>query len=103
MKLLYHQTAKNCTFLMLFFTFLFLVPSMVHSFSFQQNKNTTTTKYIDLKGKVVDAKSGDGISSAQLMIEGSNISTVTNSEGEFILKIPSDLLNSRITVSFLGY
>lgn len=103
MKILYHQSAKNCTFLVLLFTFFFLVPSAVQSFSFQQNKNTTTTKYLDLKGEVVDAKSGDGISSAQLMVEGSNISTVTNSEGEFILKIPSDLLNSRVIVSFLGY
>jgi len=103
MKLLYHPLIKNGTFSLLFLAVLFVFPSAAHSYYFQQNKNATNFEYTDVKGEVVDAKSGDAISSAQLTVEGSNISTVTNSEGEFILKIPSDLMNSRVTVSFLGY
>lgn len=103
MKLLTKYSLKNFTLLVMVFTLLFLVPSRVHSYTFQDNTNAKTSNYTDFKGEVVDAKTGDGISSAQLAVNGSNISTVTNSEGEFSLKIPSDLINSSVTISFLGY
>jgi len=40
---------------------------------------------------------------ASLIVSGMNISTISNSEGEFSLKIPSDLTNPAIVVSFIGY
>tara|TARA_R100000935_G_scaffold9271_1_gene19076 strand:+ start:72 stop:1373 length:1302 start_codon:yes stop_codon:yes gene_type:complete len=103
MKLFPNQSVKNPIFLVVLFAILVVIPYTVQSFNFQQNKNSTPFQYTDFKGEVVDAKSGDAISSAQLTVEGSNISTVTNSEGEFSLKIPSDLINSTVTVSYLGY
>ncbi|MCT4589837.1 MAG: carboxypeptidase-like regulatory domain-containing protein [Carboxylicivirga sp.] len=59
--------------------------------------------YKEFKGKVVDAKSGDNLVFANITIEGTNIATVTNSEGYFILKVPNDMLNKRISVSYIGY
>ena len=59
--------------------------------------------YKEFKGKVVDAKSGDNLVFANITIEGTNIATVTNSEGYFILKVPNDMLNKRINVSYIGY
>ena len=36
-------------------------------------------------------------------MEGSNISTITNTEGKFLLKIPTSIKQGNIIVSFLGY
>ncbi|WP_176763457.1 carboxypeptidase-like regulatory domain-containing protein [Salinimicrobium catena] len=47
--------------------------------------------------------SGDPINSAYLAVEGTNISTVTNSDGYFSLKIPADMQEVSVTVSHLGY
>lgn len=56
----------------------------------------------EYKGKVVN-NSGDALNSAYLAVEGTNISTVTNNEGEFSLKIPTSLGNVMVRVSHLGY
>ncbi len=55
------------------------------------------------KGKVIDANSKKDLVSATLSIDNTNISTVTNNEGEFSLKVPSNHTNGSVTVSFLGY
>jgi hypothetical protein len=60
-------------------------------------------KYIEFKGKVVDARSGKELSSALLAIEGSNLSTMTNNDGEFSLKVPRQLENVNLVISHLGY
>lgn len=59
--------------------------------------------YKEFKGKVVDAKSGDDLVFANITIEGTNIATVTNSEGYFALKVPNEMLNKRLTFSYIGY
>lgn len=56
----------------------------------------------EYKGRVVNS-SGDALTSAYLTIDGTNISTVTNNDGVFSLKVPDNLENVRITVSHLGY
>ncbi len=88
---------------LLFVAFIFFTPHLIYSSYFQQNTEIDKFQYVEFKGEVVDEKSGDPIISAHLTVENSNISTITNSEGEFSLKIPADLMNSSVTVSFLGY
>ena len=87
----------------LFAAFMFFTPNLVYSNYFQQNTEINKFQYVEFKGEVVDERTGDPITSAHLTVENSNISTITNSEGEFSLKIPADLMNSTVTVSFLGY
>lgn len=41
--------------------------------------------------------------SATVSLNGTNISTITNNEGEFLLKVPKSNASANITVSFLGY
>ncbi len=63
-----------------------------------------TLNTVQYRGKIVDSKSGDPLVFATLTIEGTNIATVSNSEGKFLLKVPKDMsLNTQINVSFLGY
>ncbi len=59
--------------------------------------------YIEYKGKIVDSKNGDPIASAYLSVNETNISTITNNDGEFSLKIPENITDATVTVSYLGY
>lgn len=59
-------------------------------------------EFVEYKGIVVDPNSGP-IPSAYLNVNGTNISTVTNSEGEFSLKVPANLEDGVVTVSSLGF
>ena len=63
------------------------------------NSSKEVTEY---KGKVVNS-SGSPLISAYLTVDETNISTLTNNEGVFSLKIPDNLENVSITVSHLGY
>lgn len=63
-------------------------------------QDSTFTEY---KGTVRDALTRDPISFASLSIQGTNMASVTNSEGEFSLKIASDKMKAKIEISALGY
>ena len=65
----------------------------------QQDSAQTFTEY---KGVVVDNR-GDGISSAYIEVQETNISSITNSDGEFSLKLSDDLQNVSVKVSSMGY
>jgi len=62
-----------------------------------------TVAFNQYKGSVVNSSNNDALVFASLTVNGTNISTITNSEGEFSLKIPKTLTAGKITVSFLGY
>lgn len=59
------------------------------------------------KGEVTGADSHKSLVFATIAIEGTNVSTITNADGEFLLKVPNnmvnDAMNSNVLVSFLGY
>ncbi|HSP40453.1 MAG TPA: carboxypeptidase-like regulatory domain-containing protein [Gillisia sp.] len=60
-------------------------------------------EFTEYRGSVVDLDNNRPIASAYLNINGTNISTVTNSEGEFSLKVPVNLRDGIVTISSLGY
>src|SRR5690606_37474663 len=62
-----------------------------------------TSSFKEINGTIIDQKSKDKLVFADLVINGSNISTVTNTDGEFTLKVPNHLLDSTITITHLGY
>src|SRR5699024_10519004 len=47
-----------------------------------------TTDYLEFKGQVSDAKSGQPIAEVHLSVENTNISSLANTNGEFTLKVP---------------
>ncbi|NJW54940.1 carboxypeptidase-like regulatory domain-containing protein, partial [Salinimicrobium oceani] len=67
---------------------------------FQQIPGTPFTEY---KGKVVNSRDQEPLSAVYLAVENSNVSTVTNSDGEFSLKIPNNNDNVNVIVSHLGF
>jgi hypothetical protein len=58
---------------------------------------------ITISGQLKDSKSGDKITHATITVPGSNIGTVSNSEGEFTLKIPASQNAQFFEVSHLSY
>ncbi|WP_072993593.1 carboxypeptidase-like regulatory domain-containing protein [Pseudozobellia thermophila] len=71
--------------------------------AFFQEEGQTEQNFNLYKGKVIDSESKKPLVFASLMVEKSNISTITNTEGEFSLKMPEDITDADIVVSFLGY
>ena len=91
------------SFLLLPFFILFFSGGIIAETTaavFQQNP---TLDYEEYKGVVVNGRNGDELVSAQLSVEGTNISTVTNNEGQFSLKIPKRLGDVNIVVTHLGF
>jgi hypothetical protein len=59
--------------------------------------------FTEYSGIVVDGKSNKVLEAASLGIYQTNISIITNSEGEFTLKVPNQYLDSKLIVSSLGF
>ena len=57
----------------------------------------------EIEGKIIDANTNKPLIFADIVVDDSNISTVTNSEGEFVLKIPETFLEGTITITHLGF
>lgn len=55
------------------------------------------------KGEIFDLKTKKPLVFATLAVEGTNISTITNTEGNFQLKVPKSITDATVLVSFLGY
>lgn len=54
-------------------------------------------------GKIIDKTSSNPMHLATLNVLDSNISTITNKEGEFVLKLPTNRMLKQMQISFLGY
>lgn len=61
----------------------------------QQNKESA------LKGKVIDAKTGEGVIGASVSLKGTTIGTTTDMDGNYSLEYPGG--KHVVVVSFLGY
>lgn len=57
----------------------------------------------EFSGEVKDAASKQALVFASLTLEGTNVSTITNTEGKFSLKVPANTTSEHIIVTFLGY
>ena len=54
-------------------------------------------------GKVIDNKTGDPVVFASVFIAGTRTGTVTNSDGDFIIKVPMVFLDKQIGITHIGY
>ncbi|BAX82022.1 hypothetical protein ALGA_3730 [Labilibaculum antarcticum] len=62
-----------------------------------------TLKYDVYKGKIQDANTNEPLMFATITVKGVNVATVSNNDGEFLLKIAKDLPVSKIEVTYIGY
>jgi hypothetical protein len=59
--------------------------------------------YIEFKGLIVDRKTGCPLPFASMNVVGTNMTMVSNSEGQFSIKLSRDILAPKVAVSFIGY
>ena len=86
-----------------FFLFAFLVLPVAARTSTTLTEIEHNDNFAEYKGKIVDKKTGATLAYAGLTVVGTNISTISNSEGDYSIKISKDLLNPKIKISFIGY
>ncbi|MDT0622055.1 carboxypeptidase-like regulatory domain-containing protein [Croceitalea vernalis] len=80
---------------------IFLTALIVSSnvFAFQETQNS----FRQYKGKVIEKNSNKQLVFATVALEETNISTISNTEGEFLLKVPSAIKEGIVSFSFLGH
>jgi hypothetical protein len=59
--------------------------------------------YFTYIGKITDSETKEAVAFANVYLEGSSIGTVSNLDGEFILKVPLSMGGEKLNVSFVGY
>lgn len=95
------QNIKSVIFL---FTLLLAIMAPVSTAAAMvQEQAQDTTQFREFKGTVVDAQYEDPLVFATITLEGTNVSTVTNPEGDFSLKVPLSMTEAYLNISFLGY
>ncbi len=62
-----------------------------------------TTGYVVVSGKVINTENGNPVMFASVFVQGTHIGTVSNSEGQFILKVPKRYECQKIGFSSMGY
>ncbi|MGC1515208.1 MAG: carboxypeptidase-like regulatory domain-containing protein [Maribacter sp.] len=82
----------------LFAGLLFLFFTCATTVVWSQNENFT-----QYNGEVMDSNSKKPLVFATLTVENSNVSTITNSEGKYSLKVPLELKEGNLVIAFLGY
>ncbi|NQX77135.1 carboxypeptidase-like regulatory domain-containing protein [Gilvibacter sp.] len=81
--------------LLLLATFLFSATTL--------NAQDAAAEYTEFRGKILDKEGKDPVVFATLLVTGTNISTVSNTEGDYLLKVPNEYLNASLEVSLLGF
>jgi hypothetical protein len=100
MKTTFNNTVKGLALMLMLIAF----SSMQASGSFWgPGKAAGDTAFKTFTGKVIDKTTRKPISFANVYLIGSSLGTVTNAEGEFVLKVPVSEMNRKIGISNLGY
>lgn len=79
----------------LFLLFLIFNSSL---FAFQNESD-----FKQYEGEVIDVENNNPLVFATITLEGTNISTISNTEGDFLLKVPASIDNNTVVFSFIGY
>ena len=84
----------------LFFFFLVIIKSEAQ---INPINNTDSSSFKYFKGTILDSKTNNELTFATITVSGSNISTISNSEVKFLIKIPIFRQDASLIISFLGY
>ena len=96
MKLKIKSTSTTLSTIILF---ILVFLTGLTSYGFQQDQE----EYLEFRGAVVEENTKKPLPLASIAIQETNISTISNTEGEFSLKVPNNLMDSNVIFSFLGY
>ena len=95
---------KRANFLKIFFIICLFLGYNHNSFGISETIELVQLQNVtEYKGIVIDSDTKKPLAYADITVSASNISIVTNKEGKFTLKVPNNLTNQMISVSYLGY
>ena len=97
------QSIKSKIFSFCFVLILLFSGVKLHAETLTSNPAEHLTNYTEFKGSIVDKKTGEPLAYASMSVIGTNITIVSNSEGQFLLKLPTENSDTKILVSFIGY
>lgn len=83
--------------LILLISFLIFLPSNLVA------QEQATENFKEYKGEIVDGKTKKVLEYASISVSNSNISTISNLDGQFLLKVPDSLKNESIIIAYLGF
>lgn len=86
----------------LYILFLMIFGSIVSVHAHYQEL-ASNTDFTEIHGEVRDSANKDPLAFTTLTVDGSNISTITNSNGEFLLKVLNKMMDGMLTITSLGY
>ncbi len=82
---------------------LFAISFMADGTEKIKSSNDDTKNVKEFSGEIIDIETKKPIIFANVYIQGTSVGTVSNSDGEFIIKIPVDNLNDNLSISYIGY
>ncbi|MCM4165250.1 MULTISPECIES: carboxypeptidase-like regulatory domain-containing protein [unclassified Arenibacter] len=103
MKFKKNSFGKNPLLAAVSFLLFLGVPTSVSAAFLYQEIQEQENPFNLYQGKIIDSETNNPLVFATLSIENTNISTVSNTEGYFSLKVPKDIEEGQVSVSFLGY
>lgn len=62
-----------------------------------------SNELVEVKGSIISKESGERIPQATISLQGTNLSTVSNLEGKFSLKVPQSSENKKLAIEGIGY
>ena len=100
MKTIVTNLSKGLAMMLLVFT---ITAMQAKGSVFSHSKAAKDTAFRTFTGKVIDNATRKPVVFANVYLIGSSLGTVTNAEGEFVLKVPVTELNRKVGISYLGY
>ena len=82
---------------------IILYRELITSQTTPSSDSSTVRQQLVLAGKVTDAETSEPLAYATIGISHRGRGTVTNNNGDFILKITDECLNDTLSVSYVGY
>jgi hypothetical protein len=96
------KTIRNLSLATLLLLSAFTVQTIYAGAAPERKKNDQQT-LLTFKGKVVDAETGNPLVFASVAVKETNVATITNIDGEFLIKITETQTSKNLEVTFLGY
>ncbi len=80
-----------------------IISEIAENQNIEPKVDSIKVKYFFLSGKIIEAKKEDPIPYASVSFFNKPIGTITNVDGEFLLKVHPDNINDTVLISCMGY
>jgi hypothetical protein len=98
--------SKSLSLLSVFLVFFAIVsysPSLKAGITQPTKIQEDSSKFVSIRGKIIDGTTKKPVPYTNIYLVSSNIGTISNNDGEFLLKFPVGMMSNPIKFSFMGY